>query len=124
MQAEAVIVLEEKRVAARMQRVGAAALRHPDDRHHRIVARRIAPEKVALLRAEAVHAREADRHLLLVVVQVVAVEVDALSVAELRDAQDFAGLHRQRLAFDRLEHELQAPPAVRLAAHSPSSCLT
>ena len=75
--------LEQNRVAARPEGVGDAGLGHFVDQQHRVVARRIGDENVALVQTQPLAPRMADRHVLFVVVQIERVEVDALFAFDL-----------------------------------------
>ena len=71
------------------------------DGEHRPIARRRADRDVALSHAEPCSAHVPDRHAFLVIVQIEAVEIDALLAFDLDDAHHLAGMQRDRLPRDR-----------------------
>ena len=79
-----------------------------EDEHHGAFARRPGPEKRPLGWVKAVHrAGAAAMHEFLVVVEIEAVEVDALAALDLLDAQDLTSAHFDHLADARLDHMLE-----------------
>jgi hypothetical protein len=108
-----VVILEQVAAAARIKDV-IGADRVGDDCHHRPLARRRRPRKIALRGMQAVQvAGAAGVEELLVVMQIEAVEIGALAADHLLDAQDLAALHFERLAGPRLDHQLVEHPALR-----------
>jgi hypothetical protein len=88
MHGQAVLVLEKKCAASWIENV-IGADRVLDDRHHRSLARRRRPEKVALGRMQTMEmARPSGMKELLIVMKIKAVEIRALTAAGLSNSQD------------------------------------
>ena len=103
---ESVSALVEIGAAARKQHV-VAPDRILENVHERPLTRRLRPQEGALGRIEAVHcASAAAMHEFLVVMQVEAIEVDALQAFDLLDAKDLPGLDLERLARPWLQDHL------------------